>query len=149
MIFLLSFKTVVKKQTNHRYSRRRHVLKSTLTHSNKWGNAKIVIQVKCTMLLNEHILIAQDPWGNKLHSHSKHSGFIYWPWRVLFIQIEIKTAKRNKIIPWFNLPSWNKQITQGEYYFACYWDNEHYSTDRTAYIFTAWLHRKALILETK
>lgn len=101
------------------------------------------------MVLNEHILIAQDPRGNKLHSHSKHGGFIYWPWRVLFIQIEIKTAKRKKIIPWFNLPSWNKQITQGEYYFAHNWDNEHYSTDRTAYIFTAWSRQRAPTRETK
>lgn len=73
---------------------------SPLSHSMNWGNAKIVIQVKyCTMLLNEHILIAQDPRGNKLHSHSKHSGFIYWPWRVLFIQIEIKRQRGRKSFP--------------------------------------------------
>lgn len=65
-----------------------------------WGNLKIVIQVKqCTMVLNEHILIAQDPRGNRLHSHSKHGGFIYWPWRVLFIQIEIKRQRGRKSFP--------------------------------------------------
>lgn len=91
--------TAVKKP-NKADNTKRQVQKSTLSHSMKWGNAKIVIQVKhCTMLLNEHILIAQDPRGNKLHSHSKHGGFIYWPWRVLFIQIEIKRQRGRKSFP--------------------------------------------------
>lgn len=88
------------RKTNKLDRTKRQVQRSTLSHSMKWGNAKIVIQVKhCTMLLNEHILIAQDPRGNKLHSHSKHGGFIYWPWRLLFIQIEIKRQRGRKSFP--------------------------------------------------
>lgn len=91
--FLFSINTVLKKPNKETSS-------EEYTHSMKWGNAIIVIQVKhCTMLLNEHILIVQDPWGNKLHSHSKHGGFIYWPWRVLFIQIEIKRQRGRKSFP--------------------------------------------------
>lgn len=48
------------------------------SQSVKGSNAKIVIQVKwCTMELNEHMVIAQHPRGNGLHSHSEHGGSIY------------------------------------------------------------------------
>lgn len=80
-------------------------------------------------------LIALDPRGNKFYSYSKRSTFIYWPWGVLFTQIEIKCQKRKEIVPWLNLPSWSKQITQGDHYCAHSWDNEQHITDRTAYIF--------------
>ncbi len=91
---LFAFNTAVKKPNKETSS------DEYTQHSVKWGKAKIVIQVKhCTMLLNEHILIAQDPRGNKLLSHSKHGRFIYWPWRVLFIQIEIKRQRGRKSFP--------------------------------------------------
>ena len=85
-----------------------------------------------------HFNSAASPEATKLHSHSKHGSFIYWPWRVLFIQIEIKRQRGRKSFPWFNLPSGSKQITRGEYYLARDQDNECYSADGTASIFSAW-----------
>lgn len=106
-----SHKAVVRKKANKLHITPKNkrdkawVQNSALSYSMKWGNAKIVIQVKyCTMLLNEHILIAQDPQGNKLHSNSKHATITYWPWRVLFIQIEIKQQRGGKSFPGLMYP---------------------------------------------
>lgn len=124
---LFSCNTAVKK-TNKLDRTKRQVQKSTLSHSMKWGDAKIVIQVKyCTMLLNEHILIAQDPRGNKLHSHSKHGGFIYWPWRVLFIQIEIKRQRGRKSFPGLIYLHEVNRSHRENITLPTNWDNEHYS----------------------
>lgn len=117
-----------------------------------WKQATLKLLFRSSSLLcywMSTFLIALDPCGNKLYSYSKHSTFIYWPWRVLFIQIEIKCQKRKEIIPWLNLPSWSKQITQGEHYCAQSWDNEQHNTDRTAYIFIAYSCRGDLTCGTK
>lgn len=89
------------------------------------------------MLLNEHILIAQDPRGNILNSHSKHGRFIYWPWRVLFIQIEIKRQRGRKSFPGLIYLHEVNRSHRENVTLPTNWDNEHYSTQRTAYIFTA------------
>lgn len=123
---------------------RDEVQKSALSHSMKWGGAENCYSGQALYYATEwaHFNSAASPEVTKLHSHSKHGGFIYWPWRVLFIQIEIKRQRGRKSFPRFNLPSGSKQITRGEYYLARDQDNECYSADGTASIFSAWWSRQ-------